>query len=51
MALHMPYAAVTRGIKRHTVADIAEIRDVEHAHIDAFFEFLWGITMEGPSAH
>ena len=51
MALHIPYTAVMRPIKRDTVADIAEIRDVELARIDAFFEFLLGITMEGPSAH
>ena len=51
VALHIPYTAVTRPIKRDTVADIAEIRDVELARIDAFFEFLLGITMEGPSAN
>ena len=51
MALHIPYTAVMRPIKRDTVADIAEIRDVELARIDACFEFLLGITMEGPSPH
>jgi len=51
VALHIPYTAVTRGIKRDTVADIAEIRDVELPRIDAFFEFLLGITTEGPSPH
>ena len=51
MALHIAFTAVMRPIKRHIVADIAEIRDVELARIDAFFEFLLGITMEGPSAH
>ena len=49
--LHIPFTAVMRPIKRDTVADIAEIRDVELARIDAFFEFLLGITMEGPSPH
>ena len=51
MALHIPHTAVMRPNKRDTVADIAEIRDVKLARIDAFFEFLLGITMEGPSAH
>jgi len=46
VALHIPYTAVMRPIKRDTVADIAEIRDVELARIDAFFEFLLGIAME-----
>jgi len=40
--------AVMRAIKRDTVADIAEIRDVELACIDALFESLRGIAMEGP---
>jgi hypothetical protein len=51
VALHITFTAVMRPIKRDTVADIAEIRDVELARIDAFFEFLLGITMEGPSPH
>jgi len=42
------YTAVMRAIKRDTVADIAEIRDVELARIDALFESLWGIAMEDP---
>ena len=51
VALHTPYTAAMRAIKPDAVADIAEIRDVELARIDAFFESLWGIAMEGPSAH
>ena len=51
MALQIPSTAVMRPIKRETVADFAEIRDVELARIDAFLEFLLGITMEGQSAH
>ena len=47
MALHIPHTAVMRPNKRDTVADIAEIRDVELARIDAFFEFLWASLQRG----
>jgi hypothetical protein len=42
------YETVMRALRRETVADIEEIRNVEIARIDAMLESIWPVATEDP---
>jgi hypothetical protein len=42
------YETVMRALRRETVADIEEIRNVEVARIDAMLESIWPLAIEDP---
>jgi hypothetical protein len=42
------YETVMRALRRETIADIEEIRNVEVARIDAMLESIWPVAIEDP---